>query len=283
MIQQIQPTIELLKNLDSDHPEILQKRDINPHDYHSGLVFRSAIESIRGSYIASSTPGREKFVEDILVMMKKSGAIKDYERLSSRQRWDFEIYPIDDNYLSIIEVKGGEGNSVNISERTRIVKEFAIWSHLDGSIQHPPSKGARAVVGRITNELSARGKQVDILFFKDVLCGTSARPCPKYPGMEDKIGFDTCPDIYLFPQRVPTVDDPHPPLHTLDTLMLPSRILEQFKVKKADIERHLWYVDLHVEESKGKVSGRYRRVYSIKHQGMVVSQGFGKPFIFQNQ
>ncbi|RYZ82761.1 MAG: hypothetical protein EOP04_21400 [Proteobacteria bacterium] len=276
VIQQIQPTIELLRNLNADYPDILKERAIEPEDYHDGLVFRSAIESIRGSYIASSTPGREKFVEDILKAMKGNSLIYDYDRLSSNQRWDFEVFPDnDESYLCVIEVKGGEGNSVNISVRSRTVKEFAIWSHLDGSIQHPPSKGAKAVVGRITNELSARGKQVDILLFRDVLCGTRARPCPKYPGQEDTIGPKTCPDIFLFPQRVPTIDDPEPPVHNLETLRLPKLLLQHFEVPEADYPKHIWSVNLRLEKNQ---DNRLRRIYSLIYQGNVVVEGKGKPF-----
>src|SRR4051812_1121577 len=92
IIQQIQPTIRLLKNLDSEYPEVLRDHSIEPLDYHDGLVFRSAIESIRGSYIASSTPSRERFVESVLQKMKENELIHDFDKLTSRARWDFEIY-----------------------------------------------------------------------------------------------------------------------------------------------------------------------------------------------
>ena len=64
--QQVQPTIDLLTNLDVLHPDILQAHTIQPEDYKHGLVFRSAIESIRGSFIASSTTGRQGLIKDVL-------------------------------------------------------------------------------------------------------------------------------------------------------------------------------------------------------------------------
>lgn len=270
--------------MDTLHPDILTDHLINPQDYHGGLVFRSAVESIRGSYIASSTPLRERFVASILAAMKDEGLIEAYDQLSNERRWDFEVFPsLDPVYLAVIEVKGGEGNSINISERGRLVNEFGIWSHLDGSIQHQPSHGARLVVNRITNELSARGKQVDMLFFRDVLCGTRARPCPKYPGQESIVAARTCPDIFLFPQRVPTVVDPDPPVHTLDTLRLPSLILAHFGVAPSEYDQHIWYVNLKLVRRENDPRQRLQRLITITYQGSTVHTGRGRPFAPQEQ
>lgn len=279
VIRQIQPTVGLLRDMDIQYPDILKQHSIEPQDYHGGLVFRSAIESIRGSYIASSTSGRERLVADILTAMKAQGSIFDFDQLSSRQRWDFEIFPDSDlSYLAVIEVKGGEGNSINISVRSRLVKEFGVWSHLDGSIQHHPSHGARSVVNRITNELSVRGKQVDMLFFRDILCGTRARPCPKYPGQEMTIGASTCPDIFLFPQWVPTLEDPEPPVHTLETLRLPKLLLDHFGIPPQEYEKHIWYVHMRLVQREDDVQKRLQRLTTIRYRGNDIARGRGKPF-----
>src|SRR5205823_5144059 len=94
-----------------------------------------------------------------------------------------------------------------------------------------PSHGARAVVNRLVNELVRRHKLVDMLFFKDILCGTHARPCPKYPGHEEQMGLATAPDVFLFPQSIPTEDDPEPPVHTLEGLRLPTLVLDLFNIQ----------------------------------------------------
>ncbi len=272
---QILPTIDLLRTLNEKHPDILKDNHIDPQDYHNGLVFRSAIESIRGSYIASSTPGRERFVKSILSGLKDKKLIHDFDQLSSSERWDFEVFiNSDQSYLAVIEVKGGEGNSINISVRSRLVKEFGVWSHLDGSLQHHPSKSVKAVINRLTNELSARGKQVDMLFIKDILCGTRARPCPKYPGRETEIGLLTCPDMFLFPQRVPTLDDPEPPVHTLETLKIPKLLLSHYDILAKDYDAHIWYVHLKLV----KRDNRLQRIFEVKHKGQTLVRGRGKLF-----
>ena len=56
-VEQISPTIDLLKNLDTKYPQVLISENIVPEDYHDKKVFRSAIETIRGQFIASSGTG----------------------------------------------------------------------------------------------------------------------------------------------------------------------------------------------------------------------------------
>lgn len=48
---QVQPTIDLLVDMDELHPDVLLEHSIQPEDYKNSLVFRSAVESIRGRFI----------------------------------------------------------------------------------------------------------------------------------------------------------------------------------------------------------------------------------------
>jgi hypothetical protein len=273
--QQVQPAIELLTKMDELHSDVLLQHAIQPIDYHGGLVFRSAIESIRGTYIASSKSNREALVNDVLENLSQRRKIQDFKHTGDSQRYDFEIALKKDIFVAI-EVKGGEGNSINISERPIWAKEFGIWSHLDGAIVNQPAHGAHSIVNRITNELVRRGKLVDVVLFKDILCGTRTRPCPKYPGCEDKIGLKTAPDIFLFPQRRPVFSpkkpeqhDPSPPIHTLETLRIPNLILDLFGVDKVDRYKHVWQIKVEVVSLE---DGRQRRITTIYHQGEIVNQ-----------
>lgn len=149
VVAQVQPTIDLLSNLDELHPDVLRAHDIHPDDYRGSLVFRSAVESIRGSFAASSTRQREGAVERVLWQLQQLTLIDSYEKLSSRERHDFAVrITHDPDYLAAIEVKGGEGNSINISDRPIWAREFAIWSHLDGAIVNEPAHGAHSIVKR---------------------------------------------------------------------------------------------------------------------------------------
>jgi len=267
IVNQVEPAIDLLKNLDTLHPNILLLHNLDPLDYKNGLVFRSAIESIRGSFIASSTPGREGLVKDVLENLLQRQQIAGYAQTSGKNRFDFEI-AIEQapDYFAALEVKGGEGNSINISDRPIWAKEFGVWSHLDGAIVNQPDHGARAVVSRLTNEMIKRNKLVDVLFFKDILCGTRARPCPKYIGNEETIGLHACPDIFLFPQRTPTVNDPEPPIHTLGTLKLPGLVLDLFGVPITEWGFHVWEVHvkiIYLPDNKA------RRIVRVVHEGKI--------------
>lgn len=271
---QVRPAINLLTNMDELHPEVLRQHNIEPADYKGGLVFRSAIESIRGSFIASSTTGRQGMVKTVLEGLLQSSRISDYEQTSSRYRHDFAV-SIERNpdYFAALEVKGGEGNSINISERPMWAREFGVWCHLDGAVVNQPAKGAHAIINRLNNELFKRSKLVDVLFFKDVLCGTRARPCPKYPGQETETGLLTAPDVFLFPQRPPSIDDPEPPVHTMQSLRLPAKILHLFNVEEVEQSRHVW--EVHMKYTEVGV-GKFKSVFEILHQGAVVDKGASK-------
>jgi hypothetical protein len=77
IIKQIAPAREMLLNLNEEHPDVLKSHGLNPADYHDGLVFRSAVESIRGHFIAGAM-GRQDLVEDVLYLAKEKGLIHAY-------------------------------------------------------------------------------------------------------------------------------------------------------------------------------------------------------------
>jgi hypothetical protein len=276
VVDQVQPTIDLLTNLDALHADVLLAHEIQPDDYKGGLVFRSAVESIRGTFIASSKTGREGLVGDVLENLKRRERIADYKATGGRRRNDFDvILERSPDYFVALEVKGGEGNSINISERPIWAKEFGVWSHLDGAIVNEPAHGAHSIVNRLTNELVRRKKCVDVLFFKDALCGTPTRPCPKYPSNETRIGLAASPDVFLLPRRVPSLDDPEPPVHTLDTLKLPRLILDLFGVATSDYERHLWEVRVKIVEAGEE---QLRREVNVWHQSKLVGRSLSRPW-----
>ena len=269
--RQVRPTIDLLRNLDEWHPDVLLQHDIQPKDYNGSLVFRSAVESIRGKFIASSTSSREGLIESVLDSLAQRHRIVGYKKSSGTHRHDFEVaIARDPDYFAALEVKGGEGNSVNISERPLWAREFGIWCHLDGAIVNEPAHGAHAILNRLTNELVLRQKQVDVLFFKDPLCGTALRPCPKYPNRADNVGEAVAPDVFLFPQRIPRTAEPTPPVHTLETLRLPRLVLNLFGVKEEKMERHIWQV--HVRFLRLR-NGRTAREVKVFHEGQLVATG----------
>jgi len=262
--------------MDTLHPNILLQHAIQPTDYKQGLVFRSAVESIRGTFVASSVTGREGLVRDVLQNLMQHALIVDYKQSGGRARYDFEVaVERRPDYFVALEVKGGEGNSINISERPLWAREFGVWCHLDGAIVNQPAHGAHSIINRLTGELVMRHKLVNVLFFKDILCGTRARPCPKYPCGGDEIGLQAAPDVFLFPQRVPSLQDPEPPVHSLDTLRLPRLVLQLFGVEPPMQTRHVWEVHVRVVERSDK---RLQRVVQVWHEGEIVDESTSRPW-----
>jgi hypothetical protein len=265
---QVNPAIDLLRNLDSRHPEILKTHGLEPLDYHSKLVFRSAVESIRGTYIASSLTQRQGLVANVLETMKRTNLIAEYQSQGSSQRFDFQVMLTSrPKEMLAIEVKGGEGNSINISERPLWANEFILWCHLDGAIVNEPSHGAAAIIfNRVENEMLKRGKHVDVLVFKDASCGTPLRPCPKYK-KKPNTSLGVAPDIFLMPEAIPSEDQPEPKPHDLNNTQLPAKILAAHGVAPKNFEDHLWRVHITlVKDSKGNLL----RETKVFHKGKLV-------------
>lgn len=268
-VQQVQPAIDLLTKLDSRHPEVLKAHGLSPEDYHPKLVFRSAVESIRGTYIASSLTGRQGLVANVLEAMKWAGLIQDYQLQAPVRRADFQVLSSKaPRFMSAVEVKGGEGNSINISVRPLWANEFILWCHLDGAIVNQPSHGAAAIIfNRVAGEMVRRGKHVDAIVFKDSRCHSPLRPCPKYTDRSPHETLGVAPDIFLLPQAVPSEEDPSPPPHDLSTTRLPALILTAYGVPEAEFNRHLWQVTISlVKDSTGELL-RETKVY---HMGKLI-------------
>jgi hypothetical protein len=266
---QVSPTIDLLRNLDSKHPDVLKTHGLEPADYHSKLVFRSAVESIRGTYIASSLTQRQGLVATVLETMKQSGLITEYQSQGAAQRFDFQVMLASKpKEMVAVEVKGGEGNSINISERPLWANEFILWCHLDGAIVNQPSHGAAAIIfNRVENEMVKRGKHVDVVVFKDARCNTPLRPCPKYQNKSPATALGVAPDIFLMPRAIPTEDNPEPSSHDLETTQLPAKILAAHGVSPRDFDEHIWQVTIALVKN-GK--GRTLRETKVYHKGNMV-------------
>jgi hypothetical protein len=266
---QIKPAIDLLQRLDTLHPKVLEAHGLTPDDYHPKLVFRSAVESIRGTYIASSLTQRQGLVASVLEAMKVNKSITDYKPQGARQRFDFEVMMAKKpKEMAAVEVKGGEGNSIGISDRPLWANEFIVWCHLDGAIINQPSHGAAAIIfTRVTGDMIKRGKQVDAVVFKDARCNTPLRPCPKYQNKLPPTELGVAPDIFLLPQAIPSLQNPYPPPHDLHTHKLPSKILASHGVRTNEFDDHIWQVIIEITKDG---AGNVLREIKIFHKGKLV-------------
>lgn len=169
--------------------------------------------------------------------MKAKGFLLDVEDLTATNRYDFKVITRQ-RRICALDVKGGEGNSVTLSYRPPECHEFGIWSHLAGSFQLQPADQARALIGRIVKVMVNREEQtkhVDFFIVWDAICGSSMRRCP----YREKALKTVLPCLYLFPQRMPTKNEPHPPLHTLKTTKLPALLLKHQGLPQSYWKGHL--------------------------------------------
>jgi hypothetical protein len=268
IVAQVEPARALLEGLDEAAPGLLQSHGVSPEDYRHSQVFRTAVESIRGRFAANMTAPRQRFVSDVLAVMRAKGLIAGFEPAHQTERWDFQVAIAGSpQRIGTIEVKGGEGNSLNISERWPYTQEFVVWCHLDGAIQNDPSVSARAIIGRLVADIVKRKKQIDALIIRDRLCGTRLRPCPKYASEDAYPELGPAPDVFLFPQQVPDlVKNPKPAGHTEDTCALPFRVLDAFGVRKRDRGKHIWNVSI-------AVGSETQRDEQVVTRRVCVSQG----------
>jgi hypothetical protein len=272
-LAQIEPTIDLLQNMDNRYPEVLRAEGIQPQDYHPKRIFRSAVETIRGSFIATSVTQRQGMVDAVLRKLQAEGKIAGFQRTGRGVRHDFTVVLSNAPRVSAaLEVKGGEGISVTVTERPAWAQEFLLWCHLDGSIKNEPSQGVRSIiVNRLANNLFKRGKVVDAVLFKDQLCGSPLRRRPKYA--EEVGNDDICPDMFLMPQEQPTPQQPAPETHSIESLYLPGMILDSFGVNAQERSKHIWLVQVHLVAPTGRSRGRrYQRRTRILHQEIVVEK-----------
>lgn len=272
IVAQVEPTQRLLENLDNEAPDLLVQHGVKPYDYRNSEVFRTAVESIRGHYAASMTSPRQEFVRNVLDRLVGKRLIGGWQPAHQIERWDFEVMiGKSPKRTGTIEVKGGEGNSLNISERSPYTQEFIVWCHLDGAIKNEPSRSVHSIISRLVADTLKRKKHIDALIIRDRLCGSRLRACPKYHSSADYPVEGPAPDVFLFPAQVPDVlKNPRPSIHNEASCTRPFRILDAFGVRKGDRAKHVWEVHISYETETGRGEQRVRRRVTILHRGTVL-------------
>ena len=205
------------------------------------LLLPSAIASLTGVARASAQRPREDFVRRILEQLRDAGDLEDVEDMTHvvGRRFDFRTRTSGKRVV-VIEVKGGEGNSVTLGDRPPGCDEFVVWCHLTGSLQKQPAEQVRAIVGRLVKVMvneSEQSKRYDVLVIWDTFCGTTIRHCP---GADQRV----VPCFFLFPQMQPTITQQHPALHTLQTTDFPRMVLRHLGISEEKWTLHTWQVEV---------------------------------------
>ena len=175
--------------------------------YDSGL-YRGAIESIRGTFVASMR-GKRDFVSHVLNWMQDQGAIKEWFSAGESNRHDYTV-EMHTGTTTVIELKGClDGNNTTIYERPPHANEFLLWSVCHNAGADPRHNVWSGIHTRLSADIISRNQQVDGLIVWDMACGTAGRPCPKLaadPSRATDVGPYTLPPpcLYLFAATVPS-------------------------------------------------------------------------------
>lgn len=228
-------TIEAIKQtILSPSASVLAGLGIDQDAYD--VLMPSAVASLTGLHRATQQKPREAFVRDILAELAQRGAVLAFEdNTQASGRYDFSLLTRNRRTV-VLDVKGGDGNSITISSRPHHCHEFGVWCHLTGSLTVPPGEQARAIVSRMLKVMLNReedSKRYDFLIVWDALCGSSARPCPM-------AGPGVLPCVILFPQVQPTKTSPMPPLHDLATTELPALLFDHLGLDANRRQEHVW-------------------------------------------
>lgn len=236
--------------------------------YESGL-FRGAIESIRGQFIASMREKRE-FASRILNHMQDCGAIKDWFSAGESNRHDYTV-EMHSGKTAVIELKGClDGNNTNIFTRPPHANEFIIWSICMNAGADPRHNVWSGIHTRLSAEIIDREQKVDGLVVWDQSCGTIGRPCPKLkldPSRVTEVAQYTLPPpcIYLFPATIPAPrNNPAPKPQSLAQVEFLDKLNTVFGGHPSELN----YV--HIEASQKDVE--LQRKTTIIRDGQVVKE-----------
>lgn len=215
--QRIQSLVEALNT----QAHTLGDHCLTEQEFYDSGLYRGAIESIRGTFVASMREKRD-FVSRVLNWMQDQGAIKEWFSAGESNRHDYtvEMYS---GTTTVIELKGClDGNNTTIYERPPHANEFLLWSVCHNAGADPRHNVWSGIHTRLSADIISRNQQVDGLIVWDMACGTVGRPCPKLandPARATEVGPYTLPPpcIYLFPATVPSPrNNPNPAPQSID-------------------------------------------------------------------
>ncbi len=234
--------------------------------WRSGL-FRSAIESIRGTQ-AASMQEKKDFIDWALTQLKNDKLISSFSFTGAGDRHDYHV-AMPNSRQCIFEAKGClDGNNTNIFQRPKNADEFLIWSLCQNPGADPRHNVWSGVHTRLGGKILAEGDRIEGLIVWDMLCGTRGRPCPKIAeGRCVEIDGRAMPPpcVYLFPRTAPDPrDNPKPHVWRLEEVALASALVKRFGGDERDI------TEVHIE---ARMSGNdVQRKTTLIRLGEVVAE-----------
>ncbi len=241
--KRIKDYIQALK----EHAHEIGDHGLSKTEFHDSGLFRSAIESIRGT-LAATTREKRSFTEAILEELRQRGEIAEWEFTGAGERHDYSVRT-KNGRIVIIETKGClDGNNTNIFERPPQADEFIIWSLCQNPGADPRKNAWSGIHTRLSAEIIHRQQRVDGLVIWDMLCGTVGRPCPKTDKETKRLTRNSNekrlppPCLYLFPRSLPDArNNPAPEVHKLRDVAFLNALSRVFGADSSSV------VEVHIE------------------------------------
>lgn len=215
------------------HAVDFRPEGMSEEEFYQTGMFHGAIERLRGQQSASMQQKRD-FMASILDFLSTNGAISGWSFTGGADRFDYNIDTVDGKTV-VIESKGClDGNNTNIYQRPPNADEFYIWSLCQNAGSDPRKNAWSGLHTRLSAEIVHRGERVDGVIIWDMLCGTTARPCPKLQANRSRttiIGTMRVPPpcVFLLPRSLPDPrNNPDPAPWALSDLSFASSLCSTF-------------------------------------------------------
>lgn len=242
VVERVADAIKLL----ATHPEVLAQHGVSPSEFTS--AFPAAIESVRGSMIASNA-GRREFLAGLLDNLVVQGLATS---MSTPSYGDDTVYRLEvPNIGTVAIIQKGCPDGAHSSVRWSVpewAQETYLWWLCSSMKSHPGEHIAKGVNRLRQRFFSDAPDTLSGVIFQNELCGSSLRPCPK----QDRSALIAsrrvpAPCVYSMPEHN---DDATTWNWTGDRrLKFPSVLLEAFGIPSSEAETFLGFVGFQRREN----------------------------------
>jgi len=241
--QTIEEVKQLIVELADTHPEVFNDEPITPQEYNREL--QDAIFSLGGTFRQSHGADNEDIVRNVFLDPAQDAGLLSYVDQRGNERIDFKGRISKSNEAFAIDVKGGEGQSIGhllVPSNTDIL---TFWMERNSKNTKSPASRLNEIINRV------------------VRWGINHDEHPRYVINQDKPAGATTddgrviPDVIVFPEQFPSPDNPSPEMPSVDDLHFPqllySILIDNDDIHDDEIQKHIWWHELHYREKDEKV------------------------------
>lgn len=227
----------LIRNLPERHPGIFEDEPISAGDYQREL--KDAIFSLGGVLRQVHGADNEDTVQNVFLEPAQERELLNFTDQRGGERIDFKGR-LDDGTTFAMDVKGGEGQSIGHLLVPTNTEFLTVWSERNARNTKSPAARLNEVINRIVRWGFNQDEDVAIMVIRDPPAGARTDE------------GEVIPDIVIFPEHFPTLEETHPPMRDLNDIRF-AEILYKTLIGESDlqsdiVQKHVWFHDLHIED-----------------------------------